>query len=120
MSNHKKLAVDYFERHQASNECHITSDDRVFHTKGSAESFVATLEDQKISSFTRKSIESKNEDIDEDQLVLKLAELEATELVKENYHVLKALVKYFEIEVADQKCETLIQALTDYKLKLQE
>ncbi len=124
MSKHKELSVDYFERHQSSNECHITSDNRIFHTKGSAESFTSLLDDKKVRSYTRESKEvkndAKNEEIDENQLKSKLAELEATDLVKENYQALKTLVKYFEIEVTDQKAETLIQALTDYKLKLQE
>ena len=119
MSNHKELAADYFERHQASNECHVTSDNRVFHTKGSAESYATVLKDNKISSFNRDELTSKKEDVDGDQLAIKLEELEATELVKENYKVLKDLVKYFQIEVADQKADTLIAALTEYKLKLQ-
>jgi hypothetical protein len=119
MSNHKELAADYFERHSTSNECHITSDNRVFHTKGSAKSFVSILDDKKISSFEKEGLTSKKEDVDEDQLAVKLEELEATELVKENYEVLKDLVKYFQIKVADQKADTLIAALIEYKLKLQ-
>lgn len=120
MSKHKELSVDYFARHQSSNECHITSDNRVFHTKGSAESFATLLDNKKISSFTRESKEAKKDDIDENQLKSKLAELESTELVKENYKALQDLVKFFQIEVADKKAETLIQAITEYKLKIQE
>ncbi len=120
MNKHTALALDYFERHQLSNECHITSDNRVFHTKGSADGFASTLDDKKVSSFTRETKKSENEDLDQEELKGKLAELEATELVNENYNALKSLVKYFQIEVADQKAETLITALTDYKLKLQK
>lgn len=118
MSDHKELATDYFERHQTSNECHITSDNRVFHTKGTAQGFAATLDDQEINSFTRTKVISIDSTNDDEQLTAKLNELENAELVKTNYEVLKDLVKYFKIEVADKKAETLIAALTDYKLKL--
>lgn len=134
MAKNNKKAQDYFERHQGSNECHISSDGRVFHTKGSAESFAVTLEDRTVESFTRKSMESKDKandkssdkdkdktgDIDVEALVaLKTKELQETELVKENYKAIQGLVKYFQIEVENQKAETLIAALTEYKLKLQ-
>jgi hypothetical protein len=47
-------------------------------------------------------------------------ELEDTELVKSNYQILKKLVQYFKIDVADQKSETLIEALKEYKSKIKE
>ena len=49
----------------------------------------------------------------------KLKELENTELVKENYRILRGLVKYFQIETTDQRADTLIAALTAYKQKIQ-
>jgi hypothetical protein len=51
----KEQAVDYFDRHPSSNECHITSDGRVFHTIGSAQGFAQGLKDNKVESFTRDS-----------------------------------------------------------------
>lgn len=119
---HKDLAIDYFERHPSNDECHITSDNRVFHNKGAAESFAGTLDDKKISSFERKLVmkkdpETKPVDKEADKAE-KLKELEALELVKENYNQMKALVKYFEIKTADQKAETLIAALTEFKTTL--
>jgi hypothetical protein len=119
MTTQKELATDYFDRHQVSNECHITSDDRVFHTKGSAESFASTLSNKEIVSFTRNSIKKSNP-VDEVLHSAKVKELHETDLVKENYQALKDFVKFFKIEVPDQKSETLITALTDFKLKLQE
>lgn len=128
MSKNLELAQDYFDRHATSNECFITSDGRVFHTPGTAEGFATTLQDNKVEKFTRDQVEKRNEptaedsndESNEDQLILKLAELDSLELVKDNYQAIKKLVNYFEIEVTDQKTETLIQALTDYKLKIQE
>lgn len=43
MKKHKEKAIDYFNRHHR-NECYITSDGRVFHKEGSANSFAITLE----------------------------------------------------------------------------
>lgn len=66
------LAVDYFTRHQTSDECHITSDQRVFHTKGAADSFANSLEDKTVVSYTRNealsNIEVKDpEDLSDDE-----------------------------------------------------
>ena len=51
----QEKAVDYFDRHPSSNECHITSDGRVFHTIGSAQGFAQALPDNKVESFTRET-----------------------------------------------------------------
>ena len=55
---HTDLAVDYFERHSTSQECHITSDGRVFHTSGNAISFANEhgLQDTTIESYTREQV----------------------------------------------------------------
>ncbi|MDN3671505.1 hypothetical protein QWY99_22140 [Flavobacterium branchiarum] len=58
MSNEK--AVDYFDRHPSSNECHITSDNRVFHTKGTADSHANGLKDNKVNSHYRSDYELSN------------------------------------------------------------
>ncbi|QSW90706.1 hypothetical protein J0383_07820 [Flavobacterium endoglycinae] len=41
--------------------------------------------------------------------------LAETELRKENYQTMKALVKFFEITTEDHKADTLITALTNFK-----
>jgi hypothetical protein len=125
MSKNKEKALDYFQRHLMSNECHITSDDRIFHAKGTAESFAATLADTNVDSFTRSEIETESKN----SKSAKTEALEFTEdgikeilengLVKENYKQLKALVSHLKLDVSDNKCETLVQALTDYKISLQ-
>tara|TARA_R110000868_G_scaffold52171_6_gene165036 strand:+ start:22850 stop:23317 length:468 start_codon:yes stop_codon:yes gene_type:complete len=52
----KDKAVDYFDRHKESQECHITSDGRVFHSIGSASGFANTLKDNNVTSYTRESV----------------------------------------------------------------
>ena len=49
----KELAADYFERFKESEECHITADERIFHTKGNADSFAAGLTDPTVKTFKR-------------------------------------------------------------------
>lgn len=126
-------AKDYFERHPVSEECHITSDGRVFHTKGSAQGFAGTLDDQAIESYQRKVLlkakaEVKKADDDkgndgdlkptEEQIQEKQSFLKNTEVAEIEYAEMKALVKFFEIETADVKKDTLITALTEYKTTL--
>jgi len=121
MKKYTENAQDYFDRHPQNDECHITSDGRVFHTLGSAQGFAGTLEDQTIESYKRAVLEKENKSPDGDDTAdkeAKLAELAELELVKENYIPIKALVKYFDLKPADQKAETLIAALTDYKNSL--
>ena len=62
MSKNKELSEDYFDRHPQSDECHITSDGRVFHNVGTAQSYAVALKDDTVDSFTRKG--KKVEDID--------------------------------------------------------
>ena len=59
MSNLKEKAQDYFDRFTSSDECHITSDGRVFHTRGQADSFASGLPDTEVVTFTRKEFEAE-------------------------------------------------------------
>jgi hypothetical protein len=59
----KELAADYFSRH-TSDECHITSDNRVFHTLGSAQGFAAGLKDNNVSSYKRADIEAPTTELE--------------------------------------------------------
>ncbi len=123
MKKYTEKAQDYFERHLSNSECHITSDGRVFHTLGSAQGFAGTLDDQTIESYKRSVLEKEtsNESFDADaEKQAKLEELATLELVNENYQKIKALVKYFDLNPADQKAETLIAALTEYKNSLNQ
>ena len=60
---------------------------------------------------TTQAADAKNAELKEKNLKL-LAE---TELKKENYQAMKALVKFFEITTEDNKADTLITALTAFK-----
>jgi hypothetical protein len=130
MSN-KEKAADYFDRHDGT-ECHITSDGRVFHSKGTADSFAVGLVDQKVESFQKtdfvKVEKLKVADKPKvDKPVFETLELTSDNikqildfgLVKENYTNLKALVAHLKLEPENQKADTLVKVLTDYKLKLQ-
>lgn len=55
MSNEN--VVDYFDRHPSNNECHVTSDERIFHAKGTADGHANGLKDNKVNSHYRSDFE---------------------------------------------------------------
>jgi hypothetical protein len=112
----KELAADYFARH-TNNECHITSDGRVFHTKGSADSFANGLKDNTVVSFTRdgKTPTADGEDTGEADKVKAIETLKTFEATTAKYPELKALVKALGLEVENQKEATLVAALEAHK-----
>lgn len=126
MKKFKEKAQDYFDRHPSSNECHITSDGRVFHAKGTAQGFAGTLEDQEIESYSRTVLEKEKsftEEIDQasDAEILAMTVfLGKSDVEKLEYNDLKKLVKFFDVPVEDQKKETLVAALTEFKKTLKE
>lgn len=56
----------------------------------------------------------------EDEKAKKTAELLSLELVSKNYNKMMSLVKFFGLETKDNKAESLIEALTEYKSKLED
>ncbi|AKK74443.1 hypothetical protein OK18_19115 [Chryseobacterium gallinarum] len=123
MKKYIDKALDYFKRHPLNEECYITSDGRVFHTAGAAQGFAGTLDDQTIESYNKKVLEKEGRSNDlisgsEAERTAKIKELESLELSSANYNLMKPLVKFFGIETADQKAETLIAALTEFKTTL--
>lgn len=126
---HTDLAVDYFERHSTSNECHITSDGRVFHTSGNAISFANAhdLQDQTIESYKREQILTDAEystgdntpvGPTEEEISAKTEELKTFDIDSAEYPALKAFIKFFDIKTDDQKAPTLKVALTEFKNNL--
>ena len=116
----KELAADYFSRHLSSKECHITSDGRVFHSKGTAEGFANSLKDNKVLSYNRSEFEgSKKEDVTDTDAESKT---QALELLKSfdastaTYPETKALVKMLGIEPATQKQPDLLAAIEAFKV----
>jgi len=80
MSNLKEKAQDYFDRFTTSDECHITSDARVFHTRGTADSFASGLPDTEVKTFTRKDFEAEQIEVDAEVVTLNApASTEATD-----------------------------------------
>jgi hypothetical protein len=113
----KELAADYFSRHQSSNECFITSDGRVFHTLGSAQSFAAGLKDDTVSSHKRDEKESpKDEDNREADKVKAIETLKTLEVSTAKYPELKGLVIALGLDVENMKAPTLIAALEAHKV----
>jgi hypothetical protein len=123
----KELAADYFSRHLSSNECHITSDGRVFHSKGTADSFANGLKNQQVTSYTRADFETPasdedsgdDSDNDSDEVKVKaldvLKNFDATTAI---YPEIKALVKDLGLESPTQKQPDLLATIEAYKVAL--
>lgn len=112
----KELAADYFARHQ-NDECHITSDGRVFHTKGSADGFANTLKDNTVQSFTRDAKkEEKGDAPGSDAKVISLEEVNAFDTATASYAEIKALAKGLNLESASQNKEDLVAAIEAHKV----
>jgi len=124
MKKFTEKAQDYFDRHPTSDECHITSDGRVFHNKGTALGMAGTLDDQNIESYSRKVLEKEKAENDsapsQVEEIMMETFLKANEVDKMKYDDLKKLCKFFEIKTEDQKADTLISALTEYKSTLNQ
>jgi hypothetical protein len=116
------LAVSaYFAQSDAKNEVFSTSDGFVFENIGFATNHASTLEDKNV---TPHSNANDLEVLDDEEVNGSGTEYQLTEadkqllesgLAKENYNALKSLIKHLKIDTADQKADTLIKALEDYK-----
>lgn len=100
-----------------------TSDGKYFFLENDAQNHASTLEDKKVEKVIPKKETSiaPTEIIQEDNEVnLKKAELLSLELSSKNYNKMLSLVKFFELETKDNKADSLIEVLTDYKNTIQE
>jgi hypothetical protein len=118
----KELAADYFSRHQ-SDECHIASDGRVFHTLGSAQSFASGLKDNKVNSYTRAEFETAKEKTPKDKApkddapkVYSLEDLKAFDAKTATWQEAKELVKGLAIETPSQSKIDLFAAIEAQKV----
>ena len=50
----KAKLKDYFKRYPLSQECHVTSDGKLFHQSGPAQSYAGGLKDNKVARHTRE------------------------------------------------------------------
>lgn len=122
--------MNIFENHPNLEKCFSTSDGEHFYNENDAKNHAKSLEDKVVEPVYNPTFlgDASSNDVADEDLKAKAfkesekmaQELENTELIKENYKQLKVLVKYFEIETADQKAETLIKALEEYKSKIKE
>ena len=131
----KEKAADYFSRHQSSNECHITSDGRVFHTKGSADGFANQLKDNTVNSYTRAEFEAKNIEVNDPveetgttgtgagteatEKVYTVEDLKAFDATVATYPDAKNLVKGLKLETKSQKMPDLLEAIATAKTNLE-
>lgn len=108
----KELVVDYFDRH-TNDECFITSDGRVFHTKGTADGHANTLKDNNVESHKR-NIPAVDSDGSDDSDTLKIEAVEALKTFDTStatYPEIKALANTLGLESASQKKDDLVAAL---------
>lgn len=145
----KEKALDYFKRHPHSEECHISSDGRVFHKPGDAQSFAGTLKNSKIESYQRDVVLAEIQADTEDDINLDNEEttkiegkttvddktsaktavdgiekskdfLMSNDVADMGYNTMQTFVKVLDLEVENQKKETLIVALEAFKKTLNE
>jgi hypothetical protein len=116
------LAVStYFAQTDAKKEVYSTADGFIFENLVFAKNHAATLDDKNVTPHTNAN---NLEVVDEEevtgsgtpyQLTDADKQLFETGLSKDNYNALKSLIKSLKIETSDQKAETLIKALEEYK-----
>lgn len=115
----KELAADYFSRHQ-SDECHIASDGRVFHTLGSAQSFASGLKDNKVNSYIRAEFETPAPKANAPKVdapkVYTLEDLKAFDAKTATWQEAKELVKGLSIETPSQSKIDLFAAIEAQKV----
>jgi len=109
----KEIAADYFSRH-TGNKCFITSDNRVFHNSGSAQSFATGLKDQTIVSFTRE--EATAPTVEEKKYTVE--DVKAFDASTAEYKDAVALAKAFSLETPSNKKEDVYEAIEKLKTAL--
>ncbi len=113
------LLVFKGERNEKVNTVYASEDGNVF-----IEENRAKIHKVKYHTITRTEAEGSEEkqtgvdDTNEAAFVTKTKELQELELTTANYQKMKALALFFKLETADQKADTLIAALTEYKSKI--
>ena len=114
------LVVFNDEKHSKVNTVYAAEDGNVFIEENRAK--IHKVKYHTITRTEAKASEPAKPGNDENAEVLaaKTKELHELELVTANYQKMKSLVQFFQIETPDQKADTLIAALTEYKSKISE
>lgn len=114
-----------FKDNPRLDEVYQTSDGKFFYLENDARNHASKLENKRVEKLIRplntgdeKKIEDAGDEKKEAQWAEKITELQALDLVKENYKEMKVLVDFFEIETKDKKAETFIEALSEFKQNL--
>ncbi|WP_163401413.1 hypothetical protein [Flavobacterium fluviatile] len=119
--------VDYFDRHPSSNECHVTSDERIFHTKGAADGHANGLKDNKVNSHYRSDFEIikiNQNSPDAQKENLNDTKTNPLELLKNFdpktaiYPEIKELVKLLGLESPTQKQPDLLATIEAYRVAI--
>lgn len=96
------------------------SDGKYFYTENDAKNYASNLEDKTVKKLVRPATTDENAENTASELEAKLEELKTLELVKSNYNQMKSLVKYFDLKTEDQKAETYIKVLEEYKQQISQ
>lgn len=116
------LVVFNNEKHSKVNTVYAAEDGNVFIEENRAK--IHKVKYHTITRTEAKASEGKKpfivDDLDQSLIAEKTKELQELELVKANYQKMKSLALFFQIETEDQKADTLIAALTEYKSKISE
>lgn len=114
----QKKATEYFAKNKDAKVVFLTADGFMFLKRNFASDHANTLEGKEVFDFKNPNHVESNTDQTEDgntQLTEEQKQLLVSGLEVKNYNAIKALVKVLNIETPDQKAETLIKALEDYK-----
>jgi hypothetical protein len=125
--------MEIFNTNPKLEKCFKTSDGEHFYNESDAKNHAKSLEDKHVEKLVNPEFISQQADQNQDESLLDGDEIPSEmdknnamaeaisnlELSTNNYQEMKRLVKHFGIEVADNKAETLISALNDYKSKIQ-
>jgi hypothetical protein len=128
--------MEIFNTNPKLEKCFKTSDGEHFYNESDAKNHAKSLENKHVEKLVNPEFISQQADQNQDESLegnedaeldgdedLKQSEkmvqdLENLELSTNNYQEMKRLVKSLGIEVADNKAETLISAINEYKSKL--
>lgn len=114
----QKKATEYFVKNKDAKVVFLTADGFMFLKRNFASDHANTLEGKEVFDFKNPNhVEGETDQTGEGNTLLneEQKQLLASGLKKENYNAIKALAKVLNIETPDQKAETLIKALEDYK-----
>lgn len=110
-------AQEYFNNTPEAKKVYETSDGFVFEQIQNAVSHASTLEDKQVLTLGRDG-ELFTDENPLDALTDAQKEILENGLESRNYTFIKEIVKVLNIETVDQKADTLINALKDFKSKI--